>query len=92
MRIIEFEERIKIGDTVIILDGHSERAKQRDTWQYIFHGFAKNCTLCPDCPGYVKLKREDGEWYPDCYRSHVAGNIRLEIITPQILPDNLFEL
>lgn len=92
MRIHEFNDRIKIGDTVIILDGHGEMAKPNSDWKYIFRGFANNCTLCPDCPGYVKLIRQDGIAFPDCYRSHVAGNIRLKIITPKILPDKLFEI
>ena len=95
MKITEFNDKIKIGDVVIILDGHGSKAKQRDTWQYIFGGFDKACRLCPDypdCPGYVKLIRKDGIAFPDCYRSHAEGNIRLEIITPQFLPDNLFEL
>lgn len=92
MKITEFNDRITIGDTVIILDGHGENAKPLNSdWKYTFHGFAHNCTLCPDCQGYVKLFR-NGEDYTDCFRSYVAGNIRLKIITPKILPDNLFEI
>ena len=91
MKIHEFDDVIKIGDIVMILDGHGSKAEPKCKSKYTFAGYTGNCELCPGCKGYVKLIREDGKVFQDCYRSNFQKTIRLKIITPKFLPDNLFE-
>ena len=89
MKISEFNEKVKVGDTIIIFKFHASDVPL-DGYRYTFQGFTGNCKMCPGCPGYVKLRRFDGVERCDCYRSNYQNNIRLKIIHD--LPEELFEI
>ena len=94
MKTKEFEDTVKIGDTIMIYDRHEYyiHALPENPTEYKFMGYS-HCSGCDDpCPGHVVLQLPiTGNTISGCYRSE--DNIRLHIIIKKsILPEELFDI
>ena len=98
MIIEDFENQIEIGAKVKIDYGHGntkEYGTKTSLRTYVFMGYkpCHSCMVWRDCLGSIELRDvKTLDLEGGCYRNRKKNNIRLRIVNPRYLPDNLFDI